>query len=132
MQKAEPLSEKRLPQLHDEAHFFDSLIHRLRLIWRLLMDRRVSPFLKVLPAAAAIYFAAPDLLPGPFDDVVMTWLALRLFVELSPPEVVQEHMDAMLRVIPGRWKISGHEAPGEEESSHGPPDPLEGQFYDAP
>jgi hypothetical protein len=31
------------------------------------------------------------------------WLAAFLFVELCPPEVVQEHMAALDQVVPGEW-----------------------------
>ncbi len=71
----------------------------IKLIWSLMRDRRVPALLKVLPLGAMAYLAWPlDLAPGmalpvigALDDVAILWLGLNLFVELSPPEVVQEH-----------------------------------------
>jgi hypothetical protein len=37
----------------------------------------------------------PDIAPGPIDDAAVIWLATYLFVELCPPDVVQEHLDAL-------------------------------------
>jgi hypothetical protein len=37
----------------------------------------------------------PDIAPGPIDDAAIIWLATYLFVELCPPDVVQEHLEAL-------------------------------------
>jgi len=85
---------------------FNDLILRIKLILRLMGDRRVSPLLKLLPIASLLYLVFPaDLLPLlPFDDAAVLVLANYLFVELAPPEVVQEHMAAMNKVVPGEWR----------------------------
>jgi uncharacterized membrane protein YkvA (DUF1232 family) len=103
-----------------DVGFFQDLIMRGRLILRLMMDNRVNFFLKLLPVAALIYLVSPiDLLPGaviPFigalDDAAVVWLGATLFLSLCPEEVVQEHMDALQRVVAGTWR----DAPGSEES----------------
>lgn len=77
--------------------------NRLKLILRLMGDRRVNVFLKVLPLASVAYLIMPaDLAPGlvlpvigALDDAAVLWLGSYLFVELCPPDVVQEHTKAL-------------------------------------
>ena len=83
---------------------FSEITIRLKLIWRLLRDRRINPLLKLIPFGSLLYFFVPDLLPGPIDDAMLIWLGSYLFVELCPPEVVQEHIDALTNVIEGEWR----------------------------
>jgi hypothetical protein len=75
--------------------FFQDLTLRLKLILRLLGDSRVNPMLKLLPIGSLVYLVIPDLVPGPIDDAAVIWLATYLFVELCPPAVVQEHLEAL-------------------------------------
>ncbi|HXF85681.1 MAG TPA: DUF1232 domain-containing protein [Anaerolineales bacterium] len=73
---------------------------RLKLIARLMGDRRVNPFLKLLPLASVAYLFFPiDVAPaialpviGVLDDAAILWIGTTLFVELCPPKVVQEHL----------------------------------------
>jgi hypothetical protein len=74
---------------------FQDFLLRIKLILRLLADSRVNPVLKLLPIASVIYLVWPFDIPGPFDDAFMLWLASYLFVELCPPDIVQEHLDAL-------------------------------------
>jgi uncharacterized membrane protein YkvA (DUF1232 family) len=70
---------------------------RAKLIFRLIGDRRVSPWAKLVPIAGLIYWISPiDLISGipglsAVDDVAILWFAQYMFIELCPPEVVQEH-----------------------------------------
>jgi hypothetical protein len=75
--------------------FLQDLTLRLKLILRLLGDGRVNPLLKLLPIGSLVYLIVPDIAPGPIDDAAVIWLATYLFVELCPPEVVQEHLDGL-------------------------------------
>jgi hypothetical protein len=75
--------------------FFQDLTLRIKLILRLLADPRVSPMLKLLPIGSVVYLVVPDIVPGPIDDAAVIWMATYLFVELCPPNVVQEHLDAL-------------------------------------
>jgi hypothetical protein len=75
--------------------FIQDLTLRIKLILRLLGDGRVNPLLKLLPIGSLIYLVVPDIAPGPVDDAAVIWLATYLFVELCPPDVVQEHLDAL-------------------------------------
>ncbi len=90
---------------------FHELALRIKLISRLMADRRVSPLLKLLPLGSLAYLLAPDLVPGPLDDVAMVWLLAYLFVELCPPDVVAEHMRALTSIIDAEWR----EIEGEHE-----------------
>lgn len=75
--------------------FFQDLTLRIKLILRLLGDGRVNPLLKLLPIGSLVYLIVPDIAPGPIDDAAVIWLATYLFVELCPPGVVQEHLEAL-------------------------------------
>jgi hypothetical protein len=75
--------------------FLHDLTLRIKLILRLMADGRVNLLLKLLPVGSLIYLIMPDFAPGPIDDAAVIWLATYLFVELCPPEVVQEHLEAL-------------------------------------
>lgn len=83
---------------------FGDLSNRIKLIFRLMGDKRVSPLLKLLPIGSLVYFVVPDLAIGPIDDVVVMWLGTYLFVELCPPQVVEEHEVALRQALPGDVK----------------------------
>lgn len=95
--------------------FFQDLSTRVKLILRLLGDRRVNVLLKLLPIGSLVYLVLPDLAPGPIDDAAVIWLGAYLFVELCPPDVVQEHMRALTSVIDGEWR----EVPEREANEGG-------------
>jgi uncharacterized membrane protein YkvA (DUF1232 family) len=69
---------------------------RAKLIFRLIADRRVSPWAKLVPIAGLIYWISPiDLIAGipglsAVDDVAILWFAQYMFIELCPPDVVRE------------------------------------------
>lgn len=69
---------------------------RVKLVFRLIGDRRVSPWAKLLPIAGLIYWISPvDFIMGipglsAVDDVAVLWFAQYMFIELCPPEVVRE------------------------------------------
>lgn len=99
---------------------FNDLTSRIKLVIRLLGDQRVSPLIKLLPIGSLLYFLVPDLVVGPIDDVAVIWLGSYLFVELCPPEVVQEHLEALNLAIPG-----------ETPRPKGPEDEvIEGEFWE--
>jgi len=83
---------------------FYGLASRIKLILRLLADRRINFLLKLLPIGSLVYLLIPDLAPGPIDDAAVIWLGFYLFVELCPPEIVQEHLNAIKKQIPGELK----------------------------
>ncbi len=75
-----------------------NFVSRLKLILKLMADPRVSPWIKLVPIGAFVYLVSPvDLIMGipgvdALDDAAVLWIGSTLFVELCPPEVVQEHM----------------------------------------
>ena len=69
----------------------------LKLIWRLLRDRRVPLFTKIIPVIAFLYLAWPtdvikDFIPilGHLDDLIVVSLLLLLFIAASPGQVVAD------------------------------------------
>lgn len=80
---------------------FNDLFVRIKLVLRLLADSRVSPILKLIPIGSLVYFIFPDLIPGPVEDAAVIWLGAYLFVELCPPDIVEEHIHALTQSIPG-------------------------------
>jgi uncharacterized membrane protein YkvA (DUF1232 family) len=78
-------------------------IKQAKLVGRLIGDNRVNGLLKLIPIASIIYLISPvDLIPGAvvpilgaLDDAAVVWIGTTLFIELCPPDVVQEHRDAL-------------------------------------
>jgi uncharacterized membrane protein YkvA (DUF1232 family) len=74
------------------------VVTRLKLILKLMGDRRVSPWVKLIPVGAIAYLVSPiDIIMGipglaALDDAAILWMGSNLFVELCPQNVVQEHM----------------------------------------
>lgn len=91
--------DRRTELVPSEGGFFAELSQRVRLVIRLMRDERVSPILKLMPVASLVYLFVPDLAPGPIDDAAVIWLGGYLFVELCPPDVVEEHIRALNAVI---------------------------------
>jgi uncharacterized membrane protein YkvA (DUF1232 family) len=107
---------------NQSSGFYQDLILRIKLIIRLMGDRRVSTWLKLIPIGALIYLISPiDLIPGaviPFigalDDAAVLWIGATLFVTLCPEEVVQEHMSSLQKVIPSTWRNTTKQDETEE------------------
>jgi len=80
-----------------------NLMNQLKLIFRLMGDKRVSFLAKLVPMGAFAYLIMPaDIAPnvvlpviGMVDDAAILWLGTYIFTELCPPEVVEEHMKAL-------------------------------------
>ncbi|MDX2137832.1 MAG: DUF1232 domain-containing protein [Chloroflexota bacterium] len=94
------------------------LIDQIRLTWRLLRDPAVPLWTKGIPFAAILYVLSPiDILPdfipviGQIDDIAIIIFSMRLMEQMSPPEIVSVHRDAMQRgidmpeVIQGRGEV---------------------------
>lgn len=107
--------------------FINDLTSRFKLITRLMADSRVSPLLKLLPIGTLIYLVVPDLIPTPVDDAALIWLGTYLFVELCPPDVVQEHLAAINQVVPGQWQDPMRGNPGDEKG-----DVIDAEFNEEP
>jgi len=79
------------------ANGFYEFTQQFRMVWRLLLDGRVPVLTKLIPLLAALYVISPvDLVPdlvlgfGQLDDLVVFLLGLRLFIDVCPPDLVQE------------------------------------------
>jgi uncharacterized membrane protein YkvA (DUF1232 family) len=103
-----------------DPNFFQNLAIQLKLILRLMTDKRVSPLLKVLPVGALIYLVWPaDLWPiMPVDDAFVVGLGTFFFFEMCPQDVVEEHRQALRKEIMG---------PGADDDEI-----IEGEYEEAP
>jgi len=87
--------------LLESAGFLGGLVKQARLAWRVLNDRRVPAWVKLIPVAGLIYLVSPiDLIPdlmlpglGELDDIAVLILAVKMFLDFSPPGVVNEHLE---------------------------------------
>ncbi|MSQ12815.1 MAG: DUF1232 domain-containing protein [Dehalococcoidia bacterium] len=80
---------------------------KLAVAWRLWRDRRVPLRARLLLPAVAFYLAMPiDIIPdfipvlGQLDDVLVVVLALGLFIRMTPPQVIEDHIARWLAEHP--------------------------------
>lgn len=74
-----------------------------KLAFRLVKDKGVPLYLKIISYAAFLYVLSPfDLIPivllpfvGWIEDVIIFYCCMKLLVNLSPPEVVEKHVKAI-------------------------------------
>ena len=100
---------KSAPDLDQSVSVVGGVLKQARLAWRLLRDSRVSGWAKLVPVAGILYLLSPiDILPeailplvGEVDDIVLLLLAMKLFIDLSPPGVVREHLRDLLKMPEG-------------------------------
>jgi uncharacterized membrane protein YkvA (DUF1232 family) len=107
--------------------FITELVLRIKLIWRLMMDKRVNLFLKALPVFSVIYLINPIDLPTPLDDAAIIGLGFTLFIALCPQYIVQEHLNNLRQELPKHPKktaapdiIEGKCEPIPEDDSENP------------
>jgi uncharacterized membrane protein YkvA (DUF1232 family) len=79
---------------------------KAQLIWRLSRDKRISPPLRLVVLAPALYMASPiDILPdfvpflGRIDDAFLFSIAIELLLRLAPASVLAEHFEAVTGVV---------------------------------
>jgi uncharacterized membrane protein YkvA (DUF1232 family) len=111
--------EQQLTALKEYALFAPRLV---KLVWRLLRDRRVPSRIKATLVLLGGYLASPvDLIPdfipgiGQVDDLVLVAFALDQILNRVPDEVVREHWDGdedVLEVIRNILDISTAFIPG--------------------
>lgn len=82
---------------------FNDISNHFKLVFRLIRDPRVNPFLKLIPVGTVLYLLIPDLIIGPIDDAAIIGFGLFIFVELCPQDVVEEHRAALAGTVPGQW-----------------------------
>jgi uncharacterized membrane protein YkvA (DUF1232 family) len=74
------------------------------LTWKLLFDKRVPVWMKVVAIAPLIYVISPiDIIPdvflglGQLDDIGIVLAGMRLFESLVPADIVAEHRSTIKR-----------------------------------
>ncbi|KAA3642973.1 MAG: hypothetical protein DWQ07_20840 [Chloroflexi bacterium] len=111
-------SGRSLVPSKQDPGFIRNLTDQFRLLLRLMGDSRVSPLLKVLPIGTLVYLVSPFDFPTPIDDFAVIGVGIYSFIEMCPPDVVEEHRAALR---------------GEtiEASPASPDDIVEGEFSEA-
>lgn len=99
LQRRSPEAPQELSQFDAAKTWVKDFFEQFRLAWRLLMDGRVPLWPKILPLLLAVYLIFPfDFVPdmalglGQLDDLVLLFIGLRLFVNLCPQPLVDEHL----------------------------------------
>jgi uncharacterized membrane protein YkvA (DUF1232 family) len=94
---------KKKRTVQDDRGSIQKLFDRFTLSWRLMADRRVGVFHKLIPPLAVLYVLSPvDFIPellvpilGPLvvmDDIAIAIMALEFFIRMAPSDVVREHL----------------------------------------
>jgi uncharacterized membrane protein YkvA (DUF1232 family) len=97
------MADKKNLMIPPQGGVVRDFILRVKLILRLIGDKRVNPWLKIIPIGGLLYLISPfDLIPdialpiiGELDDAAVLWITNYFFVELCPPEIVREHVKAL-------------------------------------
>ncbi|MCB0007914.1 MAG: DUF1232 domain-containing protein [Anaerolineales bacterium] len=89
-----------LPNLVNPG-YWKKLFGEISLVWKLMYDKEVPLYLKILPFVVAIYLLSPlDLIPGflpvigQLDDFGLLLVTLSTFIRLAPDEVVKQYLPA--------------------------------------
>ena len=117
------MTNRNRPKL--TSSFFSTIADEIRLVLRLMADRRVNPFLKILPIGTVLYFFIPDLILGPIDDALILGIGTYLFIELCPPHIVKEHREALRNIVDSKLsEVDKDRIPIHEDEI------IEGEFLD--
>lgn len=107
-------------QVREKVGNAGNLLAQARLFWHLLKDQRVPRWVKLIPLAGVAYLIWPidlisDLVPGlgQLDDLGVLLLSFKFFIDLSPVEVVREHLGK----VAGRRRApeAGAEMPASDD-----------------
>ena len=117
------MTNRNRPKL--TSSFFSTIADEIRLVLRLMADRRVNPLLKLLPIGTILYFFIPDLIIGPIDDALIMGIGTYLFIELCPPHIVEEHREALRNIVDSELSdVDNDRIPIHEDEI------IEGEFRD--
>ena len=101
-----------------EGSWIREILQQAKLAYYLMLDPRVNPLAKLIPIAAVAYLVlpvdlSPDFVPvlGQLDDAAILMLGLRFFFELSPQDVVHEHLKRLTQTIRGNWDVVNNPPP---------------------
>jgi len=94
--------------------FRKEMWHQVRLAWYLLKSPEVPWYLKLLPVIAVIYVFIPtDLIPdffpalGQLDDITALIVGAKVFIELSPQDVVNRYLSSIRQVAASEAGMGG-------------------------
>jgi len=86
--------------------WFKEFFQQFQLAWQLTFDQRVPFVNKLIPMATLAYLLLPvDFVPdialglGQMDDLAILLIGLRLFIEVCPPELVDEFKGALYKPV---------------------------------
>ncbi len=121
------MSIEKPPTLPEAANILTEIVHSIRLTWRLFKDDRVPAWPKAIPIAGAAYVIFPlDLLMDPIlglgqlDDIAIAIMAVKIFIEVCPPEIVQEHREEIEGIVEVSYRVVSE----DEEKGEEPPYPA--------
>lgn len=105
--------------------FWANLFNSFRIAWKLLWDDRVPLSTKIIPVLTIMYVLSPiDLVPGfmlpilgQLDDVAILLVGTRLFIAMSPKDIV-ERLRAEIEGRPprGEWTVTGSRPQNSDQS----------------
>jgi hypothetical protein len=88
----DPKKNKMVRIEQENPGFFTGMSRTIRLVLRLIADKRVNFLLKLLPISTLVYLVSPlDAAIPAVDDALIVGFGTYFFVELCPPEIVEEH-----------------------------------------
>lgn len=128
---------RRSDQERELLGWLKEFLAHLELAWQLLWDGRVPFTTKLVPLFSLLYLLSPvdlisDLIPGlgQVDDLVLILIGLRMFISLSPPDIVSEYRQISRNPDEDPWPDSDPEiieldanVPSARESA---PEPAKG------
>ena len=105
--------------------FWVNLFNSFRIAWRLLWDNRVPISAKLVPFLTVLYILSPiDLVPdvfvglGQLDDLAVLLLGIRLFIAVSPKDIVARIRAEIEGQPPdGGWTVTGN-PPRDSDQAH--------------
>lgn len=87
---------------HVKGFRMKNILFQLRLTWRLMRDRRVPFYLKLIPFIGFLYVISPvDFIPdvfliiGQLDDLGLIIFGIHAFKYVVPEHILAEHVEAM-------------------------------------
>ncbi len=112
---------KQTENIGARAGVLSELVRNGKLAWKLFKDPRVAWAYKlIIPGIAGLYLFFPaDLLPdffpllGQLDDLAIIALAVKLFIELAPKDIVSQYRDGQRAAGSAAGADQGHVVDGE-------------------
>ena len=117
------MAKEKRPMTYDpNVNVIRNFIIQVRLTWKLLRDSRVPLWVKGTFLASVAYIVSPldfvpDAIPllGQIDDLGVLAIGMKLLMEMSPAEVVAEHMESMTGHT--AWEVTEEEKKAKAKTS---------------